>query len=167
MYLSSVVVVIILEIYETGSQIVAANEREPWASGEPWPIGTQNSRTVQSHRVLGRSKSSHSLWPLIISVKMKLSSESCFFREIWWVILCRTLICFQTKIPLRLFIRIRGSTKTHPTILGMNIPYLVTRDKVQLEWRKLVSPFFEFNILMPHVIEMGEPSISALLGRLV
>jgi len=116
-----------LEIYETGSQIVAANEREPWASGEPWPIGTQNSRTVQSLHVLGRSKSSLSLWTLIISVKMKLSSESCFFREIWWVILCRTLICFQTKIPLRLFIRIPGSTKIHPTILGMTIPFLNDR----------------------------------------
>jgi len=75
--------------------------------------------------VLRRSKSSLSLWPLIISVKMKLSSESYFFREIWRVILCRTLICFQTKIPLRLFMRIRRSTRTHPTILGMTIPCLV------------------------------------------
>ena len=90
-----------------------------------------------------------------------------FSDEKWLVILCRTLNCSLTMIHLRLLIRIRGLTKTHPTILGMNIPYLVTRDKVQLEWRKLVSPFFEFNILMPHVIEMGEPSISALLGRLV
>jgi hypothetical protein len=76
---------------------------------------------------------------------MKLSSESCFFREIWWVILCRTLICFQTKIPLRLFIRIRGSTKTHPTILGMTIPYLDDRSpsRSRSTCKKLV--FFSYS----------------------
>jgi len=124
-----VVVVIYLGNLGNWSQIVCS--QWAWAVSEwkPWLIGTQNSRTVQSLHVLGRSKSSFSLWPLIISVKMKLSSESCFFREIWWVILCRTLICFQTKIPLRLFIRIRGSTKTHPTILGMTFPYLDDRSR--------------------------------------